>query len=1364
MATAGAGVSPGMKVVHLNTFDTGGAATAAYRIHKGVQAAGIDSTLLVLRKTLADDSVKPLVACAQGADLVKRFFDRCNTLALKYPQRPQGLELFSDARAEVSAAASDEIRQADIVHLHWVAGLLDFGDWPVTLRDKPLVWTLHDMNPFTGGCHYAGNCTKYRQRCGACPQLGSQSVTDAARRAWDQKAAVYAHANIRLAAPSRWLGRCIAQSELMARFAAEVVPYGLPLDVFKPLPGEAIRRRLKIASDKRIILFGADAIANPRKGLRYLFAALERLVDQSRDLPLVLMVFGQGAGLQQAKLSFKVVPTGWIADPHLLAEVYAAADLFVLPSVEDNLPNTAIEALACGTPVVGFDAGGISDIITHEQTGFLARTGDTAHLAQGIAWVLGQVDQGTPFAQRCRAEAENRFSPQSQARHYIDIYRKMGGALHAGFRKHGQNRATRGMAPYLQEAEQVIDRELLRVKGENPVHLPSPPQPITRDRIERCLEAAAIAVDPVIEIEKGAHCFVGGPAADTAPVLSAIVSTYNSERFMHGCLEDLLAQSISGRMEIIVIDSASDQNEGEIVKAFQQRCDRIRYVRTAQRESVYAAWNRGIKMAQGRYVTNANTDDRHRRDAFERMTAVLDSAPQIALVYADVIKTATENQTFLNCTPTGILSWYDWQRERLLDRGCFIGPQPVWRRKMHEIYGYFDESLAITADYEFWLRISQSHDFQRISQPLGLYLERDDSVGHADRRRKQAEEQAVIAKYSKALAHGEMIGFEPFARLRRSLVAGDSGALRQAMQEITGVAHNGALAHNPLPIERTCRDFSALAGQGTMSSQQIEAFMQQVGFYFLTRGNSAASVAAKKEPATLPCIPSDSASAKAARSLPRQGGSTMQFYEKVQNGVHCLFDGGHPEVAQWVLEKLLAEEPGNALAHHECAVLAHHQGDAHNAAIHFERAAQLAPDNAAFQKSLGDFYHVVQGNIEKAVAQYRKALDLSPDDLGTVLTVAHLCVALHRFDEARGFYQRVLDIDPMHAEARRIMDQLIQQQRQQIQRQPSADELYESAKQFLGRSDSAQALQTLEQLLAISPTHALAHNDLGVLYYEGGDKEKALRHYEKAAELAPENLVFLKNLADFCFLEMDDAQKALTRYVQALTINPLDVESLMNTGHICTVLNLPEDARVFFNRVLEIEPWHMEAFKSLEKIDRPVCCKHAPAAAGDLYEQAQAAASAGDISGAIKLLQQLIGLQPQHAMAFNDLGVLFYDQGDKENALRHYEQAARLSPENETILKNMADFYYIEQGRTQEALQIYVRLLETNREDLDCLMAAGRICTDLGNQEDAVIFYTRVLEIAPENLQAREALSRFSVQSENDPAGATFSAPRRMAF
>ena len=247
-------------------------------------------------------------------------------------------------------------------------------------------------------------------------------------------------------------------------------------------------------------------------------------------------------------------------------------------------------------------------------------------------------------------------------------------------------------------------------------------------------------------------------------LISAIVSTYNSERFIRGCLEDLESQTIADQLEIIVVDSCSTQNEEAIIKEFQKKYKNIKYIKTDTRETVYAAWNRAIKAATGKYITNANTDDRHRKDAFEVMANTLEKNPDISLAYADVIITEKENQTFETCTPVGVYRWLDWNREDLLNKGCFMGPQPMWRKTIHDEYGYFDESLVTSGDYEFWLRISQTHTFLHIPEFLGLYLKSPASIEHSNRDRQKYENQKILQMYQHAHMAGEVIGRVPDAK------------------------------------------------------------------------------------------------------------------------------------------------------------------------------------------------------------------------------------------------------------------------------------------------------------------------------------------------------------------------------------------------------------------------------------------------------------------------------------------------------------------------------------------------------------------------------------------------------------------------
>jgi len=230
--------------------------------------------------------------------------------------------------------------------------------------------------------------------------------------------------------------------------------------------------------------------------------------------------------------------------------------------------------------------------------------------------------------------------------------------------------------------------------------------------------------------------------------VSAIVSTYNSERFIRDCLEDLVKQTLyeKGELEIIVIDSGSQENESAIVNEYQQKYNSIRYIRTTERETVYAAWNRGIQAALGLYITNANTDDRHREDSFEKMSSVLDNNSDVGLVYADSIITATENQTFERHTEVGVLRRVDYSRE-LLTLFCFIGPQPMWRKSLHDRYGYFDETFTSSGDWEFWLRIAQGTKMLYIPEFLGLYLHSTQSVEHRNSEKSTRETYQISQEY-----------------------------------------------------------------------------------------------------------------------------------------------------------------------------------------------------------------------------------------------------------------------------------------------------------------------------------------------------------------------------------------------------------------------------------------------------------------------------------------------------------------------------------------------------------------------------------------------------------------------------------------
>ncbi|GAG45889.1 unnamed protein product, partial [marine sediment metagenome] len=207
--------------------------------------------------------------------------------------------------------------------------------------------------------------------------------------------------------------------------------------------------------------------------------------------------------------------------------------------------------------------------------------------------------------------------------------------------------------------------------------------------------------------------------------------------------EDLTGQSLykKGKLEIIVVNSGSGQDEEAIVKKFQQKYDNIKYIKTEERETIYKAWNRAIKAASGKYITNANTDDRHAPHMLERLAVELERNEDIAAVYSHFYVTTVENQTWETKTPERMSDWHPpYSREALL-KGNFMGPQPMWRKSLHDEYGYFDQTLKVSGDYEFFLRVSQTHNFLLIPEPLGLYLFSPNSLERTAGTRDEEDER-----------------------------------------------------------------------------------------------------------------------------------------------------------------------------------------------------------------------------------------------------------------------------------------------------------------------------------------------------------------------------------------------------------------------------------------------------------------------------------------------------------------------------------------------------------------------------------------------------------------------------------------------
>lgn len=411
-----------MNSLVLSTFDlNGGAARAAYRLHQGLQSSGINSKMLVQYKSSNDTTV--LESSSKLEKWVNRLKPTLDGLPLKfYPQR--NCNIFSCQWIPDCIESKLKHLCLDVINLHWnCSGYLSIES--LAKLKRPLIWTIHDMWAFTGGCHYSQNCDRYTSSCGSCFQLHSNNTRDLSHWIWQRKAKAWQDLDLTIVAPSTWLAECAKSSSLFRNLQVEVIPNSLDTQKYKPIERGVARKILNLPQDKKLILFGAvESTSEPRKGFHLLQPALQKLSQSGWQDRAELVVFGSSQPKNPVELGFRSHYLGNFSDDVSLAIIYAAADVFVAPSIQDNLPNTIMEAIACGTPCVAFNIGGMSDLIEHKKNGYLAQSLEIESLSQGISWIIGDSDRHQSLRNYARKKAEREFSLEVQARRYIELFTK----------------------------------------------------------------------------------------------------------------------------------------------------------------------------------------------------------------------------------------------------------------------------------------------------------------------------------------------------------------------------------------------------------------------------------------------------------------------------------------------------------------------------------------------------------------------------------------------------------------------------------------------------------------------------------------------------------------------------------------------------------------------------------------------------------------------------------------------------------------------------------------------------------------------------------------------------------------------------
>ena len=417
-----------MKVVHLNTYEgNGGAGRACLRLSSALKAQDVDSDVIVyfqFRDSNQTDTFSKTPfqkARAVFNILSERYLSKAVSKALK---TPFSLQWFGR-----SVIRHPKVQAADIIHLHWVNhGFLS----PKFLAEldeleKPVVWTFHDSNAFTGGCHVRYSCENYHKECGFCPLLKVNGKNDLSHQTWARKKKAYSELNCHIVAPSNWMANSVKFSSLMGARAVTVIPNTIETDVFKPYVKSEAKKILKIDPDKFVLMSGFMPSKNDKhKGTSYLIAALNDLASRPGIVKenIELVIFGNKDQVDMPEFPFKTTFLGTISNDSHLAKCYSAADAFITPSLEDNLPNTVMESLACATPVVAFKTGGIPDMVRHLENGYLAKYESSEDLATGMEWLYHE-DHAADIQKEARRTILMQFSETVIAEKHLSLYQSL---------------------------------------------------------------------------------------------------------------------------------------------------------------------------------------------------------------------------------------------------------------------------------------------------------------------------------------------------------------------------------------------------------------------------------------------------------------------------------------------------------------------------------------------------------------------------------------------------------------------------------------------------------------------------------------------------------------------------------------------------------------------------------------------------------------------------------------------------------------------------------------------------------------------------------------------------------------------------
>ena len=418
-----------MRVLIINTSERmGGAAIAAHRLMDALRNNGIQAKMLVRDKQTDRVTV---IGLKKSLWQIWRFVWERILIWKANHFKKHNLFAVDIANTGTDITVLPEFKQAEIIHLHWInQGMLSLKDLrKILLSGKPVIWTMHDMWPCTGICHHARECDKYHQECQCCPYIyKGGGKKDISYQVFKTKQELYKLAPITFITCSQWLKERASQSALLTNHSVINIPNPINTGLFKPRNKQEARERRALPTDKKLILFGSAKITDKRKGIDYFIESCKILAEKYPEVVKEwgVVVYGKESEQLKPLVPFEVYPLNYISSEKELVDVYNAVDLFVTPSLEENLPNTIMEAMACGIPCVGFNVGGIPEMIDHLHNGYVADYKSAEDFANGIHWALSEGEYKALSEEACR-KVSSSYSESAIAKKYIEVYNKITG-------------------------------------------------------------------------------------------------------------------------------------------------------------------------------------------------------------------------------------------------------------------------------------------------------------------------------------------------------------------------------------------------------------------------------------------------------------------------------------------------------------------------------------------------------------------------------------------------------------------------------------------------------------------------------------------------------------------------------------------------------------------------------------------------------------------------------------------------------------------------------------------------------------------------------------------------------------------------